>query len=525
MRNYSIELKENKLSYQYNRHSPLIRGNHFQRAYQASEMTRIVEMTESAQNPSTTNAQNIPVFLFFDSPNSEPAQPDINIPKEMNKYYCRLQAHNDGSGNYPNTPQALGNCIYLHALLAIRNLKATNHLPFTIVYQAGMNDNHAVDIAVRITSFDDPGKNEIMLINPLPGNGYQKGEEAAVNALCLAMRNEAVHRNSPKIIALTPRTTGIQQSTSDMKASCAGIAASMACEISPNASFFEQKDYLISHMKSICGHENEATLRHKHQSLLSLPHPLDPRFNPTEVKAVLNVSKNSDVPLFKPKTPDEAIHALYTNPERITDFIKALEKKRESLFKICSLVKDKHIIKNMFMNPQLMEALKQEGQVEALRKVHAEIYESMWPDYSNKIKDNNLPIPGDSPRAYVKHRRNSYEHYVDRQDLGRNPDSDVTADSCHVIYKSKYSKQKGDFLKSNILNDFCEALDKAFCETDIDNIVNKFKSDGRYAVLAQAQGLTSQVLGLTTSSVKAFEQIIETRKAELNNSQDASKKI
>lgn len=303
MTNYFSVLGESgddKIQYKYSHLSPLVNneGNPLRCLY-TPEMTRIVEISESAQNPETTNARDIPAFLFFDlSPDRTPYPFEVNIQKNMSKYYCRLESninHKDTSGSwsgyYPDNPKAMQNIIGFHALLALRDLQEKNHpLPMTMVYQMGMNDNHAGIVAIRISSLIDPGKNEIMIINSL--GGYSEWEGAAIEGLSCALKHKATSDNQdkkPEIITITPTThSGVAQADYGMQGYCAGITATMSCAISPDLSFSAQKEKLVSHMRSICGKENEALLRQDHQKLLALSHPLDVQFNLEAAKKVLS---------------------------------------------------------------------------------------------------------------------------------------------------------------------------------------------------------------------------------------------
>jgi hypothetical protein len=284
---FSVEIpNDNKKDYRYNPSRALVDDNgNLLRAYFPEEMTRVIEISEGVLNPGKTNARDIPSFLFFDSRASDrPICPQVTIPAGTNKYYCgfrSLSTHlgDDGnlSGNYPDNPIALQNIIYLHSVLAIKEIQEKNHeLPMTIVYQIGMNNNHMGIAALRICSITNPSQNEIMVINSL--NGYSQWENAAVNGISDALKKatKADKEKNPKKIIITPnRHDGITQASCGMRGSCAGITAAMSCAITPYLSFADQEKLLVKYMRTLCGKENEAALRRDHQKLLVMSGSLD----------------------------------------------------------------------------------------------------------------------------------------------------------------------------------------------------------------------------------------------------------
>jgi hypothetical protein len=378
---------ENKKNYQY---LPLVdnKGN-FLRAYYNTEMTRVIEISESAYSPEKTNAKDIPAFLFFDSNNRIPYALQTTIPENINKYYCRLESykeHKDDNGkltgNYPDNPLAFRNIISVHLATAMKDLQEKNHpLPMTLVYQIGMNNNHTGTVAIRINNLTDPSKNEIMVINSL--SGYRQWENAAIDGLSDVLKfkaSEANKEKKPKTILITPEQhAGITQSSSDMRASCSAITAAMSCAISPDLSFADQEEKLVNHMRTLCGKENEVLLRRDHEKLLALPHPLDTQFNPDVTTDVLRQCKKHQKILT---TPEDFLKAM-TSREVIQKAQIELKAKGKTLCDICSAVKNPTAVRDMFMNMELMNAIAEEGTKGRLIEKHKQIYTTMWPSYSS----------------------------------------------------------------------------------------------------------------------------------------------
>lgn len=281
-KHFPVEISNRvKNEYRYKPSSPLIdeKGN-FLRGYFVEELIHVIEISEKALNPGKTNAKDIPEFLFFDSEVGEPICPKIIIPENTDKYYCllrsfsgHLEENGNFSKNYPDTPQALQNIIFLHLTLMMKEIEEKNHpLPITVLYKLGMNSNHVGIAALRISNIADPSQNEIMLINPL--GGYIDWETAAINGLSEAMQHKAKEGNkekSPAKIIITPATYDrITQAPQGMRSSCSAITAAIACAIRADLSFIAQKENLVEYMRTLCGKENEAALRRDHQKLLSL---------------------------------------------------------------------------------------------------------------------------------------------------------------------------------------------------------------------------------------------------------------
>ncbi|WP_133133958.1 U-box domain-containing protein [Legionella parisiensis] len=114
-----------------------------------------------------------------------------------------------------------------------------------------------------------------------------------------------------------------------------------------------------------------------------------------------------------------------------------------------------------------------------------------------------------------------YAHYA--TDNGQNrKDVDFVVEPTDSL-KTKYKTQKGDFLKSTILKDFYEDIEMADSEEEVQRIVDEYKTDGRYDILATAQRSTVQMFKrfLNTSSENAFENIRKLRLDEISASQMA----
>lgn len=82
--------------------------------------------------------------------------------------------------------------------------------------------------------------------------------------------------------------------------------------------------------------------------------------------------------------------------------------------------------------------------------------------------------------------------------------------------KDKYSDLKGDVLKTEILADFKKALDGATDPDVVNSLVEKFTTSDEYKVLEKGQGLLTRVLGLETSSIKAFKEMVDAKKQEFD---------
>ncbi len=74
--------------------------------------------------------------------------------------------------------------------------------------------------------------------------------------------------------------------------------------------------------------------------------------------------------------------------------------------------------------------------------------------------------------------------------------------------KEKYKTLEGDTLKTEILLDFRAALAEAKDKDGLAQIVKTIKNSAEYKILATGQGFTTRFFGLNTSSVSAFNKMV-----------------
>ncbi|MCE0721800.1 hypothetical protein [Legionella resiliens] len=156
-------------------------------------------------------------------------------------------------------------------------------------------------------------------------------------------------------------------------------------------------------------------------------------------------------------------------------------------------------------------------------------FKALYSEYMNGAMERN----GKAGKAYltlpiaqVEAMENGvlkgrYQHYATSNNENREVVSVATCDNLDQSFKSRYKQRQGDFLKSTILKDFYEDLENAETAKDVNDVVNRYKADGRYDILAKAQNTTMQVLGMTTSSVTAFETLRTERLADIDKAQRA----
>lgn len=102
-----------------------------------------------------------------------------------------------------------------------------------------------------------------------------------------------------------------------------------------------------------------------------------------------------------------------------------------------------------------------------------------------------------------------YTHAVkDEESPGRQHLFEASStDGC--AFKSQYLLAKGDYLKTKILNKFKVELEYCSSKEDLMNKVRELKETEEYGILAKGQGLFTRIFNIETSSVKAFNKMVE----------------
>lgn len=95
--------------------------------------------------------------------------------------------------------------------------------------------------------------------------------------------------------------------------------------------------------------------------------------------------------------------------------------------------------------------------------------------------------------------------------------------------KSKYHEQRGDHLKTIILEDFKHQMDKVTTRDELDALVNALKDSHEYGILATGQGFMTKIMGLcttrTTDAVIAFEAMVEEKRGFMERDEQAENRI
>lgn len=118
----------------------------------------------------------------------------------------------------------------------------------------------------------------------------------------------------------------------------------------------------------------------------------------------------------------------------------------------------------------------------------------------------------------------NYHHAVYEHSAGRHHAFEVIAAKFTGL-KEQLMQLKGDHLKSQILLDFKEEL--AHCKTteEVEQLKEQWKNKPEYKVLETGQGLITRIFHLQTSSVKAFNTMIDERKHEIEGEPSASVRL
>lgn len=98
--------------------------------------------------------------------------------------------------------------------------------------------------------------------------------------------------------------------------------------------------------------------------------------------------------------------------------------------------------------------------------------------------------------------------------------SSVNTDK-YTSVKDHLKALKGDALKEAILIDFKKSIDKATNHDELKQIIKDLKGSDEYKTLQTGQGLTTRMLGLTTTSIKAFDKMVEEAEKAIDKDQSA----
>ena len=91
----------------------------------------------------------------------------------------------------------------------------------------------------------------------------------------------------------------------------------------------------------------------------------------------------------------------------------------------------------------------------------------------------------------------------------------------YIDLKDKYKNIQGDALKTEILIHFKNELAEAKNSEDLSTIIERLEKSHEYKVLKTQQGLVGRILNLDTSSVEAFNKMIqEAKEVVLHKEQD-----
>mgnify|MGYP002136638831 FL=1 len=81
-----------------------------------------------------------------------------------------------------------------------------------------------------------------------------------------------------------------------------------------------------------------------------------------------------------------------------------------------------------------------------------------------------------------------------------------------------YKNFRGDVLKTKILSKFKSELEGCTEFLQLQNKVIELKNSDEYKILAKGQGLTTRMFGLKTSSVDAFNKMVDEIKQNFSSS-------
>lgn len=144
---------------------------------------------------------------------------------------------------------------------------------------------------------------------------------------------------------------------------------------------------------------------------------------------------------------------------------------------------------------------------------------------------NDLVRVFDVARQQIKHTiENTYAYQTTAPTDGRDHGS-YTASFANIKFhksesentatfenfKNKYQAYKGDYLKTQILEDLKNRIQKSSSKEELADLKKELKTSYEVDVLNTAQGWFTQKFGLKTSSIKSLENMIEQQEKILTN--------
>ncbi|WP_133131348.1 hypothetical protein [Legionella yabuuchiae] len=131
----------------------------------------------------------------------------------------------------------------------------------------------------------------------------------------------------------------------------------------------------------------------------------------------------------------------------------------------------------------------------------------------NKISSNLSGSPA-AKEGLKKLSSTHYKYQTKDNIMGRSHAMQATVEKFNNL-KEKYSSIKGDHLKSQILNEFKEKIENTSNLDELNILKNTLMKSDEYKVLKTGQGITTRALGLETSSVRAFKEMISEQEKNL----------
>jgi len=108
-----------------------------------------------------------------------------------------------------------------------------------------------------------------------------------------------------------------------------------------------------------------------------------------------------------------------------------------------------------------------------------------------------------------------YKHSVTSADKGRQHAFEISTTNFKNI-KKIYQGMKGDHLKTSILTEFKEQIQKTTTTEELASLKEQLKASNEFKILKAGQGLFTKATGIETSSVKAFEAMFKEQEAKLS---------